>query len=475
MQRKNNFRYTELANHLREQITSGQIKPGQFLMSENELCKHYGMSRITVRKSLELLQEEGLLIKKAGQGSMVPSHLATQKSGRKVLRISSVAPSYYNDQCMPIIVKHFCERYPDTDVQILDVPSSDFHQLMMNHPDIQYQPDIMLSGHDYFSTRQSERFADLRPLVDEENYALIYSRLTDEARRSGKIATVPVSFSPIYLAYNPLLFKHYGIPEPNGTWEKEDFIRAAQKLTIDTNGDGIIDLYGFSLRSDISRWAAIALRFGFDFDFETTENLNLLEETLVFIHDLLYRYRITSLKEVDEASIEFHPFYQQKVAMMLTTSFVLAGMRAKGLSFEPKAARLPFSARPVTTMISNELAIPFGSEQPALAGQFIRTALDPDIQEQIARETGFFSVYPQINEKVWGREYLDKLNMNTDQMNNNVFVNDLIPSVPSLELMDSMKLYWSGMETARECAVRMKEMAMKSKERTALTVRKDGK
>ncbi|MBD2864029.1 extracellular solute-binding protein [Paenibacillus oceani] len=93
---------------------------------------------------------------------------------------------------------------------------------------------------------------------------------------------LPAGFSPVYLVYNPLLFKKYGVPEPEGKWVKEDFIRAAQKLTVDTNGDGILDLYGFSLSGTLNRWLVIALQQGVTLP--SLPPIEPMENTLAFIH-----------------------------------------------------------------------------------------------------------------------------------------------------------------------------------------------
>jgi len=54
---------------LREEITSGQIKPGERLPSEPELAKTLGVSLITLRRALMELQIEGLVEKVHGVGT----------------------------------------------------------------------------------------------------------------------------------------------------------------------------------------------------------------------------------------------------------------------------------------------------------------------------------------------------------------------------------------------------------------------
>ncbi len=46
---------------LKEKIESGVYKPGDVLPVESELCAEYNVSRITIRKALSRLEEEGLI------------------------------------------------------------------------------------------------------------------------------------------------------------------------------------------------------------------------------------------------------------------------------------------------------------------------------------------------------------------------------------------------------------------------------
>ena len=61
--------YVQLADTLREQIKTGQIKVGDMLPSENEMIKLYGVARLTVREALSVLVNEGLLEKRHGKGA----------------------------------------------------------------------------------------------------------------------------------------------------------------------------------------------------------------------------------------------------------------------------------------------------------------------------------------------------------------------------------------------------------------------
>lgn len=69
--------YLQLARSLREHISSGGIDPGSALPSERDLSEMAGMSRVTVRKGIEQLIDEGVLVRKQGSGTFVARRIET--------------------------------------------------------------------------------------------------------------------------------------------------------------------------------------------------------------------------------------------------------------------------------------------------------------------------------------------------------------------------------------------------------------
>lgn len=65
--------YQQLKNILKGQMLSGVLKPGDQIPSESELCRIYGVSRITVRQAVRSLVDEGFLYRKQGKGTFVAS------------------------------------------------------------------------------------------------------------------------------------------------------------------------------------------------------------------------------------------------------------------------------------------------------------------------------------------------------------------------------------------------------------------
>ncbi|MFJ2346564.1 GntR family transcriptional regulator [Streptomyces antimycoticus] len=63
--------FRQIADALREAIDKGRFREGDKLPSETELVDHFGVSRMTVRNALSLLQQEGLAVSEHGKGVFV--------------------------------------------------------------------------------------------------------------------------------------------------------------------------------------------------------------------------------------------------------------------------------------------------------------------------------------------------------------------------------------------------------------------
>jgi GntR family transcriptional regulator len=63
--------FRQIADHLRDAITSGELPPGERLPSEAELIRHYGVARMTVRQALQELRNEGRVVAEHGRGVFV--------------------------------------------------------------------------------------------------------------------------------------------------------------------------------------------------------------------------------------------------------------------------------------------------------------------------------------------------------------------------------------------------------------------
>ena len=63
--------YKQVLDILNEQISRGELKPGDKLPSEAELMRLFGVSRITIRSAIAELVEDGILARAQGKGTFV--------------------------------------------------------------------------------------------------------------------------------------------------------------------------------------------------------------------------------------------------------------------------------------------------------------------------------------------------------------------------------------------------------------------
>jgi GntR family transcriptional regulator len=77
-----NLRYRTIAAALRGRIDAGEFGAGRLLPSESELSTAYEASRVTVRRALEVLRDEGLVDSRQGFGWFVAADPVRQPLGR---------------------------------------------------------------------------------------------------------------------------------------------------------------------------------------------------------------------------------------------------------------------------------------------------------------------------------------------------------------------------------------------------------
>lgn len=81
-------RYQVIYNDLVEQIQSGALAPAAQLPGETDLARQYGVSRMTVRQALDLLDSDRFVVRRQGSGTFVSENV---KRGRRLNRLRSFA------------------------------------------------------------------------------------------------------------------------------------------------------------------------------------------------------------------------------------------------------------------------------------------------------------------------------------------------------------------------------------------------
>jgi DNA-binding GntR family transcriptional regulator len=73
--------YAEIATHFRQQITDGELNPGDAMPSYTEASDQFGVNRTTVVRAYDILKSEGLIVSRPGKGTTVAARPSIVISG----------------------------------------------------------------------------------------------------------------------------------------------------------------------------------------------------------------------------------------------------------------------------------------------------------------------------------------------------------------------------------------------------------
>lgn len=108
--------YQQIADRLRGQLADGVYRTGERLPAEMELAGQLGVSRPTVRQALEVLAQEGLLVRVKGSGTFAAEP--------KVVHGSTSFLAGYREECRrkqrTLRTKVLCLRVEEPEEQVAD-------------------------------------------------------------------------------------------------------------------------------------------------------------------------------------------------------------------------------------------------------------------------------------------------------------------------------------------------------------------
>jgi GntR family transcriptional regulator len=89
--------YRQLTDRLMEEIEDGKLKPGDKLPSERELAERFGVSRMTARQTLSILERQGVVERRVGSGTFV----STRNIEMNLITFNSFTNSMLNKGLTP--------------------------------------------------------------------------------------------------------------------------------------------------------------------------------------------------------------------------------------------------------------------------------------------------------------------------------------------------------------------------------------
>jgi multiple sugar transport system substrate-binding protein len=194
-------------------------------------------------------------------------------------------------------------------------------------------------------------FADITQQYEELPYREdLPQGILELARRDGKIYGLPYEIDISHILWNKDLFREAGLNPDRPPEDWDQFLDYSKKLTVDKDGDGNIDQWGFAVvgtsGGQYMFWFMpwVWGNDGAMFDDEGNVVFNSPEtvETLQFWHDLIYEHEVAPKSSVQWASGDrYNAFIAGRLAMFLGGNFNITSIRQDAPDLEFGVALTP--------------------------------------------------------------------------------------------------------------------------------------
>ena len=215
--------YYQLKLHFKKQIETGELRAGDQLPTEAELCERLGVSRAPVRQAMADLAREGLIYRRAGAGSFVAPQAAAALVQRTELRVLA----HYDVRWLASLeqaVLDWNAAHPEheVDVDIRMCARSEFHQVLQRSTVRGEAPDLAAMDFVWLNHYASEGYLTSLNDLDVRWVAHTAQDLESPVLKNNIVDSelygIPVQADISGLWYRKDWFEAEGISAPE-TWE----------------------------------------------------------------------------------------------------------------------------------------------------------------------------------------------------------------------------------------------------------------
>jgi multiple sugar transport system substrate-binding protein len=235
---------------------------------------------------------------------------------------------------------------------------------------------------------------NLQPYLDKNPDLLtgVYPQTLEAYKLPDGYYGLPRDFQTIVLFYNKDMFDAAHVAYPTADWTYEDLRAAAKQLTLDTNGDGKIEQYGFwsDLWDMELVWSEAIWAYGGDIISADHTQTLIGEPAARQAWQVFYDMMFTDKSMPDTttaAQFGGDPFQAGAAAMTTIGHWAVPGYNT--VNFKWDVAPMPKGpAGRATSVNSAGFVLAQGSKHPDEAFQFIKFVLSPAGQKRLS-ELGF--------------------------------------------------------------------------------------
>ncbi len=320
-------------------------------------------------------------------GALVAPAAAQEPSGKITYAIWG-DPSELASQIA--LVQAFEAEHPDIDVEVTVSDWDAYWTGLQTSIAGGDAPDVFAMDGPIFPDYQSRGvLLDLQPYIAADGFdvsALADAGVAHFTTTDGGQYGLPRDLNVVPLFYNKTMFDAAGIPYPDETWDWNKLVEVGQQLTIDENGDGLPEQWGFYTETtDMENfWSEAVWQNGGEIiSDDRTQTLLGSDEAvggLQFLQDLIYKYKIMATPDLFAETGD--AFEQGLAAMEANGSWLVPTHTAAGIDFG--IAPLPAgTAGHATSLNPTGAVVSASSRNPDAAWEFVKWLVGPEAQEML--------------------------------------------------------------------------------------------
>ncbi|NJN16952.1 MAG: sugar ABC transporter substrate-binding protein [Oscillochloris sp.] len=292
------------------------------------------------------------------------------------------------------LVAAFEERHPSIDVTLTHIPGQSDYRKRLGVDFAAGTPAdvVLLNYRRYAAFAAKGALEPLGPYLERSELiseADFYPETIAPFYWQGRLMCIPQNLSSLVVYYNRDLFRAAGLADPDPNWTWEDFLRTAQALTRDTDGDGEIDQYGLGSEVSIFRVAPFIWQNGGELVDDPLMPTRLTLDApetraaLQWFVDLQVRHRVVPDAVAESAEDSESRFLNGRLGMFLNSRRGVPTYRTIE-AFDWDVAPLPQGKQRAGILHADAYCMPASAANKDAIWRFIEFANSPDGQHIIA-------------------------------------------------------------------------------------------
>lgn len=353
-------------------------------------------------------------------------------------------------------IREFQKIYPEIEVRIIHTSSyNDKLKTMFAGGDA---PDVFYMGSEHFPGYVArDTLLDITDFIKNDPETNLppfsikdyFKETLQPFMYKGRYYGIPKDFTTMVLYYNKDLFDAAGVKYPARSWTWDDFKRAAQALTRDTNGDEITDQFGFVFESWLGYWISwIRQNDGKVYDESTGKYvigrepyLSRNVETFQYIYDLMYKYHCAPTLQETRDMEASQLLETGKVAMATYGRWRTLEMKhVKAFAWD--VAELPYKRKRASTLFTVCYSISKNSRYKEAAWKLVKFLVGEKGQIETAQSC---LAVPSLKPIAYSDHFLAPAvlpRINAQAFLNSISYSEISPPHPNAQLLnDTINLY----------------------------------